>query len=144
MSLRPIEEARAMTQNISPIHPSLCAASLDSRPSSALWEVTPLPSEKKRKGKSAARKWNSIPDYVHMPETVFSLSECKNHHICSDSMSLHTQPSQTSRTLFSPELQSSMASHLSAFPNLWEDDVVSSQAKSPDQINFYFHFSLFF
>jgi hypothetical protein len=36
MSLRPIEEAGAMTQNMSPIHPSLCAASPDSRPSSAL------------------------------------------------------------------------------------------------------------
>jgi hypothetical protein len=68
--------------------------------------------------------------------------ECKNHHICSDSVSLHTRPSQTSRTLFSPELQSSVALHLSAFPNLSEDDVVSSQAKSPDQTKYYFHFSL--
>lgn len=75
MSLRPGEEGGAMTQNISPIHPSLCADSPDNRPSPALGEATPVPSEKKRKGKSSTRKGNSMPDYVHVPETVFSLSE---------------------------------------------------------------------
>jgi len=75
MSLRLGEEGGAISQNMSPIHPSLCAASPDNKPYPALGEVTPLPSEKKRKGKSSTRKGNSIPDYVHVPETVFSLSE---------------------------------------------------------------------
>lgn len=41
-----------------------------------LGEVTPMPSEKKKKKKgSLSRKSSLIPDYVHVPETVFSLSE---------------------------------------------------------------------
>ncbi|KAI7997716.1 WD repeat-containing protein 44 [Camellia lanceoleosa] len=39
-------------------------------------EISPMPSERKKKGKSSnKKKGNSIPDYVNVPETVFSLSE---------------------------------------------------------------------
>ncbi|XP_047336240.1 WD repeat-containing protein 44-like [Impatiens glandulifera] len=43
-----------------------------------LAELSPMPSEKKKKGKSSiANKGgpNAMPDYVHVPETMFSLSE---------------------------------------------------------------------
>ncbi|KAF6156416.1 hypothetical protein GIB67_009074 [Kingdonia uniflora] len=45
--------------------------------SPALTEVQVLPSEKKRRGKisSSCKKGSSIPEYVAVPETVFSLSE---------------------------------------------------------------------
>ncbi|KAJ6747114.1 TRANSDUCIN/WD40 REPEAT-LIKE SUPERFAMILY PROTEIN [Salix koriyanagi] len=56
--------------NLTPLHPSLCS----STPS--LGEVTPMSSERKKKSKaSSSRKGNPIPEYVHVPETVFSLSE---------------------------------------------------------------------
>ncbi|KAJ6407893.1 hypothetical protein OIU84_011241 [Salix udensis] len=56
--------------NLTPLHPSLCS----STPS--LGEVTPMSSERKKKWKaSSSRKGNPIPEYVHVPETVFSLSE---------------------------------------------------------------------
>ncbi|KAG5242970.1 WD-40 repeat family protein [Salix suchowensis] len=42
----------------------------------SLGEVTPMSSERKKKWKaSSSRKGNPIPEYVHVPETVFSLSE---------------------------------------------------------------------
>lgn len=41
-----------------------------------LAELSPMPSERRKKGKgSNKKKGNLIPDYVHVPETVFSLSE---------------------------------------------------------------------
>nr|POE75408.1 wd repeat-containing protein 44 [Quercus suber] len=72
MSLRSGEEG-SMSPNISPLQLSLCASSSLDRP--GIGEVTPLPSEKKRRGKSSTRKGNSAPDYVYVPETVFSFLE---------------------------------------------------------------------
>ncbi|KAJ4842682.1 hypothetical protein Tsubulata_014904 [Turnera subulata] len=68
-----VQECELMTTtdgNLHPIHPS----SATSTPS--LGEITPLPSEKKKKKKgSASKKGAPIPEYVHLPETVFSLSD---------------------------------------------------------------------
>lgn len=53
--------------NLTPLHPF-------STP--GIGEVTPMPSEKKKKKKGSANKKGSpIPEYVHASETVFSLSE---------------------------------------------------------------------
>ncbi|GER57261.1 WD-repeat protein [Striga asiatica] len=52
-----------------PIHPMAS----DHRP--PLAEITPMPSERKKKGKSNRKKGSSIPDYVNVPEMVFGLSE---------------------------------------------------------------------
>ncbi|KAI3442944.1 uncharacterized protein J3R85_000278 [Psidium guajava] len=58
--------------NWSPIHPS--ASSSPDRQFYA--EPPPQPVEKKKgKGSLSSKKGNSIPDYVHVPEMVFSLSE---------------------------------------------------------------------
>ncbi|KAI4356466.1 hypothetical protein L6164_000488 [Bauhinia variegata] len=67
MSLKPEDGSHA------PIHPSLLASA--DRNGQA--ETPPLGADKKKKGKSTAgtKKGNPIPDYVHVPETVFSLSE---------------------------------------------------------------------
>ncbi|KAL8509051.1 hypothetical protein ACS0TY_016301 [Phlomoides rotata] len=54
-----------------PVHP-MAGVVLERSP---LAEITPMPSEKKRKGKNSKKKGNSIPDYVDVPETVFALSE---------------------------------------------------------------------
>ncbi|KAF3960604.1 hypothetical protein CMV_014702 [Castanea mollissima] len=72
MSLRSGEEG-SISPNISPLQLSLCASNSLDRP--GIGEVTPLPSEKKRRGKSGTRKGNSAPDYVYIPETVFSFLE---------------------------------------------------------------------
>lgn len=74
----------------SPIHP-MTGNSLDQQPPLGevsalpsekrkerppLAELSPMPSERRKKGKrSNKKKGNLIPDYVHVPETVFSLSE---------------------------------------------------------------------
>ncbi|GAV83906.1 WD40 domain-containing protein [Cephalotus follicularis] len=59
--------------NLTPIHPSM-SSSPDRPP--VLGDISPMPSEKKKKGKgSSSRRANSIPDYVHVPETVCLLSE---------------------------------------------------------------------
>ncbi|XP_020868225.1 WD repeat-containing protein 44, partial [Arabidopsis lyrata subsp. lyrata] len=64
-----VQECELMSMNegsLTPIHPSLC--------DSAGNEITVV--EKKRKGKgSSGRRNNHIPDYVHVPETVFSFSD---------------------------------------------------------------------
>ncbi|KAF2303113.1 hypothetical protein GH714_013876 [Hevea brasiliensis] len=53
--------------NLTPLHPF-------STP--GLGEVTPMPSERKKKKKgSSSKKSSPIPEYVHVSETVFSLSE---------------------------------------------------------------------
>ncbi|KAJ7961450.1 WD repeat-containing protein 44 [Quillaja saponaria] len=65
MSLRPEEG------NLTPLHPSLVPSSRDQTG----LETPPLSSEKKKKGKSGSKRGNQIPDYVHVAETVFSLSE---------------------------------------------------------------------
>ncbi|KAF5737164.1 WD-40 repeat family protein [Tripterygium wilfordii] len=66
-------EVMALSEgNLTPLHPSLCGS--PDRP--ALAELSPMPSERKKKGRgSSARKGNSIPEYVHVPETVFQFSE---------------------------------------------------------------------
>ncbi|XP_019058432.1 PREDICTED: WD repeat-containing protein 44 [Tarenaya hassleriana] len=61
--------------NLTPLHPSMSGL-LDRSP--AAEDVLTLPSEKKKKKKgknSAAKKGSQIPEYVHVPETVFSLSD---------------------------------------------------------------------
>ncbi|XP_022897226.1 WD repeat-containing protein 44-like [Olea europaea var. sylvestris] len=54
-----------------PAHP-MAGTTSDQPP---LAEITPMPSAMKRRGGNNRKKGNSIPDYVSMPETVFSLSE---------------------------------------------------------------------
>ncbi|CAH2058890.1 unnamed protein product [Thlaspi arvense] len=69
-----VQECELMSMNegsLTPIHPSLCDSVERSFAGSEIAAV-----EKKKKGKgSSARKSNHIPDYVHVPETVFSFSE---------------------------------------------------------------------
>ncbi|RZC19712.1 WD repeat-containing protein 44 [Glycine soja] len=60
MSLRPDEGS------LTPLHPSLLASSS---------ETPSLSSEKKKKGKFGSKRGTAIPEYVHVPETVFSLSD---------------------------------------------------------------------
>ncbi|XWS55670.1 hypothetical protein CRYUN_Cryun09bG0021000 [Craigia yunnanensis] len=58
--------------NLTPLHPSLSL----SQDQSGLLEAAGNLHEKKKKGKgSSNKKGNHIPDYVHVPETVFSLSD---------------------------------------------------------------------
>ncbi|XP_022972781.1 uncharacterized protein LOC111471287 [Cucurbita maxima] len=68
MSMKPNEEG-----SMTPLHPLYCPS--PERP--AIGEASALPSEKRKKGKglSGSRKGTVIPDYVHVPETVFSLSD---------------------------------------------------------------------
>ncbi|KAL6336997.1 hypothetical protein AAG906_036311 [Vitis piasezkii] len=58
--------------NSTPLHP-MALGSSDRPP----LPETPISAERKKKGKmsSSSRKGHSIPDYIHMPETVFSLLE---------------------------------------------------------------------
>lgn len=60
-------EVMSMTEgNLTPVHPSLSNSA----------EKDGSPNDRKKKGKgSGNKKGNQIPDYVHVPETVFSLSE---------------------------------------------------------------------
>ncbi|XP_022743965.1 uncharacterized protein LOC111294925 [Durio zibethinus] len=76
-----VQECEIMSMNegnSTPLHPSLAGSPL--HPSladqSGLMEAAGNPHEKKKKGKgSSNKKSNQIPDYVHVPETVFSLSD---------------------------------------------------------------------
>ncbi|XP_075502297.1 uncharacterized protein LOC142540206 [Primulina tabacum] len=54
-----------------PVHPM--AGNISERP--PLAEITPMPSERRKKGKTNKKKGHKIPDYVNVPETVFALSE---------------------------------------------------------------------
>ncbi|ESQ52411.1 hypothetical protein EUTSA_v10016206mg [Eutrema salsugineum] len=69
-----VQECELMSMNegsLTPIHPSLCDSV---ERSFAGNEITVV--EKKKKGKgSSGRRSNHIPEYVHVPETVFSFSE---------------------------------------------------------------------
>ncbi|CAN8257362.1 unnamed protein product [Cochlearia groenlandica] len=71
-----VQECEIMSMNegsLTPIHPSMSASTDKSHGEGDDAEV---PHEKKKKGKtSSSRKANQIPDYVHAPETVFSLSD---------------------------------------------------------------------
>ncbi|XP_027337119.1 WD repeat-containing protein 44-like [Abrus precatorius] len=67
MSLRPDEG------NLTPLHPSLLSSvdrNAQTEPSSS-----PSWSQKKKKGKFGSKRGSLIPEYVHVPDTVFSLSE---------------------------------------------------------------------
>ncbi|KAH7514456.1 hypothetical protein FEM48_Zijuj11G0091500 [Ziziphus jujuba var. spinosa] len=67
MSLREVADG-----GTTPLHPSLCACP-DRSPSISLGGDG---CDKKKKGKGgSSRKTSPIPDYVHVPETVFALSE---------------------------------------------------------------------
>ncbi|KAL2319353.1 hypothetical protein Fmac_028322 [Flemingia macrophylla] len=60
MSLRPDDGT------LSPLHPSMLLSN----------DLSPMASEKhKKKGKFGIKRGPSVPEYVHVPETVFSLSE---------------------------------------------------------------------
>lgn len=66
----------------------------------------PIPLEKKKKGKvsSGSRKRNSIPEYVHVPETVFSISEkpvCSFTGHLDDVLDLSWSKSQVSSPILS-------------------------------------------
>ncbi|KAJ0234922.1 Uncharacterized protein HA466_0270350 [Hirschfeldia incana] len=69
-----VQECEIMSMNegsLTPIHPSMSASS-----SEGGGDDSEVHNEKKKKGKgSSAKKGNQIPDYVHAPETVFSLSD---------------------------------------------------------------------
>lgn len=69
MSLRPEEG------NLTPIHPSLLSSM--ERGGGGGAEVAPTPPLGKKKGKFGSKRGGSgaIPDYVHVPENVFTLSE---------------------------------------------------------------------
>ena len=65
-----VQECELMSMNegsLTPIHPSLC--------DSAGNEMAVVEKKKKGKGSSGKKNNNQIPDYVHVPETVFSFSE---------------------------------------------------------------------
>ncbi|VVB02536.1 unnamed protein product [Arabis nemorensis] len=69
-----VQECELMSINEgsrTPIHPSLCDSV---ERSFAGNEITVVDKKKKGKG-SSARRSNHIPEYVHVPETVFSFSE---------------------------------------------------------------------
>uniref|UniRef100_A0A1J3DYD5 WD repeat-containing protein 44 n=4 Tax=Noccaea caerulescens TaxID=107243 RepID=A0A1J3DYD5_NOCCA len=70
-----VQECELMSMNdgsLTPIHPSLCDSV--ERSFAGGNEISVV--EKKKKGKgSSARTKNHIPEYVHVPETVFSFSE---------------------------------------------------------------------
>ncbi|PON76133.1 Guanine nucleotide-binding protein, beta subunit [Trema orientale] len=66
MSLR--EEGNVTT----PIHPSFCPSPERSQ---SLADASVMLSEKKKKGKGTSGRRGGIPDYVHVPETVFALSD---------------------------------------------------------------------
>ncbi|KAB2622152.1 WD repeat-containing protein 44-like [Pyrus ussuriensis x Pyrus communis] len=70
-------EIMSLDGNSTPLHHSLGSSSPDRSPSmSDQAAVGPSEKEKKKKGKGgSARKNNPIPEYVHVPETVFSFSE---------------------------------------------------------------------
>ncbi|KAK2657883.1 hypothetical protein Ddye_010935 [Dipteronia dyeriana] len=58
--------------SMSPIHPSMCSS--PDKTTTGSVEGSPKSPVKKKKGKGN-RKGDTIPDYVHVPETVFGLSE---------------------------------------------------------------------
>lgn len=55
---------------VTPVHPMAGGGNASDRP--PLAEITPMMSERKRRGK---HKRKGIPDYVNLPETVFALSD---------------------------------------------------------------------
>ncbi|CAG7891104.1 unnamed protein product [Brassica rapa] len=67
-----VQECEIMSMNegsLTPIHPSMSASSSEG-------DDSEVHNEKKKKGKgSSAKKGSQMPDYVHAPETVFSLSD---------------------------------------------------------------------
>ncbi|XP_074285995.1 uncharacterized protein LOC141611366 [Silene latifolia] len=72
-SLKPPDDAG----NSTPLHPMFCPSPDRDKPPLAP-DLSAL--DKKKKGKSASRKGGLMPDYVKLPDTVFSLS---NDPLCS-------------------------------------------------------------
>ncbi|XP_068339988.1 uncharacterized protein [Pyrus communis] len=70
-------EIMSLDGNSTPLHHSFGSSTPDRSPSmSDQPALGPSEKEKKKKGRGgSARKSNSIPEYVHVPETVFSFSE---------------------------------------------------------------------
>jgi len=70
-----VQECEIMSMNegsLTPIHPSMSG----STDKSSEGDAAEVSQDKKKKGKtSMSKKGNQIPDYVHAPETVFSLSD---------------------------------------------------------------------
>ncbi|CAL1379207.1 unnamed protein product [Linum trigynum] len=63
--------------HLTPLHPSLMSNSSVAPPPPSLSEAPSLSLKKKKKGgsTSTSKKGNPIPEYVHVPESVFALSE---------------------------------------------------------------------
>lgn len=88
MSLRPDEGS------LTPLHPSLLASSS---------ETPSLSSEKKKKGKFGSKRGTAIPEYVHVPESVFSLSDkphCSFRGHLDDVLDLSWSKSQVQLTTY--------------------------------------------
>ncbi|KAK7338677.1 hypothetical protein VNO77_19302 [Canavalia gladiata] len=84
MSMKPEEG------NLTPIHPSLLS-------SMERTETPPLSADKKKKGKLGSKRGAPIPDYVHVPETVFTLSDkpyCSFHGHLDEVLDLSWSKSQ--------------------------------------------------
>ncbi|CAH2041676.1 unnamed protein product [Thlaspi arvense] len=70
LSAKPMDDASSVSSTL--LHP--LTGNLSEQSSFA--ELPPMPTDKKKKGKSSnKKKGNSIPNFVKVPETVFSLSE---------------------------------------------------------------------
>ncbi|KAG6401070.1 hypothetical protein SASPL_137915 [Salvia splendens] len=65
-----VQDCEIMSNSATPVHPMTRSTASD-RPQLA--DITPMPS--KKKSIINRKKANSMPDYVNLPETVFSLSE---------------------------------------------------------------------
>ncbi|CAN0926619.1 WD repeat-containing protein 44 [Linum grandiflorum] len=68
-----VQECEVMSLHeghLTPLHPSFSNSA-----SPSLGEACPMPSLKRKKKGSVSKKGNPIPEYVHVPETVFGLSE---------------------------------------------------------------------
>lgn len=106
-----VQECEVMSMNegtLTPFHPTVCN-SLDKCGN----EGSMNPQEKKKKGK------NSTPDYVHVPETVFSLSErpfCSFKGHLDDVLDLSWSRSQVSFSQLLPFLTNQSISY---GPSLW-------------------------
>ncbi|XP_062095646.1 uncharacterized protein LOC133801451 [Humulus lupulus] len=80
-----VMSSREEGNGTTPLHPSICNS--PERPQS-LADAPLMPSERRKKGKGSSSRrggTSTIPDYVHVPETVFALSDkpfcCLNGHL---------------------------------------------------------------
>lgn len=130
-SVKPYDDYNSVSST--PLHPM--ARSMSDRPSSFteilpmpserrkerphLAELSPMLSERRKRGKgSTKKKGNLIPDYVHVPETVFSLSErpvCSFTGHLDDVLDLSWSKSHVS---FSPRLILKLVKPMGSFPSV--------------------------